>query len=56
MGDAIAALRRRSTSVRFLGSFPKADGVASVVQAGSEDADFAEAQAWLEEVRNGRAG
>lgn len=56
VGDALAALRRRCTSVRFLGSFPKADGVASVVQAGNEDADFAQAQEWLAQVRDGRAG
>lgn len=56
VGDALAALRRRCTSVRFLGSFPKADGVASVVQTGNEDADFAQAQQWLDEVRDGRAG
>jgi prephenate dehydratase len=56
VGDALAALRRRCTSVRFLGSFPKADGVASVVQAGNEDTDFAQAQAWLAQVRDGRAG
>jgi prephenate dehydratase len=43
-------------SVRFLGSFPKADGIASVVQTGNEDADFAQAQRWLDEVRDGRAG
>jgi prephenate dehydratase len=56
VGDALAALRRRCASVRFLGSFPKADGVASVVQAGNEDADFAQAQQWLDEVRDGLAG
>ncbi len=56
VGDALAALRRRCASVRFLGSFPKADGVASVVPAGSEDADFANALAWLSAVRDGRAG
>lgn len=56
VGDALAALRRRCTSVRFLGSFPKADGVASVVQAGNEDADFADAQSWLSAVRDGQAG
>jgi prephenate dehydratase len=56
VGDALASLRRRCTSVRFLGSFPKADGVASVVRTGSEDADFAEATQWLGEVRQGRAG
>ncbi len=56
VGDALAALRRRSTSVRFLGSFPKADGVASVVQTGNDDADFADARAWLRAVREGQAG
>ena len=56
VGDALAALRRKCEAVRFLGSFPKADGVASVVQAGNEDADFARAGEWLDAVRNGRAG
>jgi len=53
VGDALAALHRRADDLRFLGSYPKADRVATTVPAGNTDADFAAARTWLERVRQG---
>jgi prephenate dehydratase len=47
VGDALAALHRRCTSVRFLGSYPRADRIQTAVAGGSADADFAAAASWL---------
>jgi len=47
-------LRRRCTSVRFLGSYPKADGLATSPAPGTTDADFAAADDWVAQVRAGR--
>jgi prephenate dehydratase len=55
VGDALAALRRRCESVRFLGSFPKADGTPAPVQPGTTGADFTAAAEWLADIR-GEAG
>ena len=58
MGEALAALHRVCDDVRFLGSYPRADGRDE--QAGAEeqvgDAAFAGAQAWLARVRAGSRG
>ena len=54
VGDALAALHRRCHELRFLGSYPKADRTASIVQDGNTDADFTAAHSWLDEVRAGR--
>ena len=54
LGDAMAALRRRCTSVRFLGSYPKADGLATTPAPGTTDADFGAANDWVAQVRAGR--
>jgi prephenate dehydratase len=54
LGDALAALRRRCTSVRFLGSYPKADGMATVPTPGTTDDDFRVARDWVAGVREGR--
>ena len=54
LGDAVAALRRRCMSVRFLGSYPKADGIATAPAPGTTDADFRAAQDWVALVREGR--
>ncbi|HWC79871.1 MAG TPA: prephenate dehydratase [Pseudonocardiaceae bacterium] len=56
VGDALAALRRRCTSVRFLGSFPRADHAASPVPPGATAADFATAAAWLADIRGEHNG
>ncbi|HEY0815296.1 MAG TPA: prephenate dehydratase [Pseudonocardia sp.] len=59
MGEALAALHRRCTSVRFLGSYPRAaNGRASgepatPVLGPSDAAGFAAAQRWLSDLRAG---
>jgi prephenate dehydratase len=54
LGDAVAALRRRCASVRFLGSYPKADGVITAPAPGTKDEDFLAAAEWVQQVREGR--
>jgi prephenate dehydratase len=51
VGDALAALHRRSDELRFLGSYPKADRTGFSVSEGNTDADFAAAREWLDRVR-----
>ncbi|PWW62075.1 prephenate dehydratase [Actinokineospora spheciospongiae] len=54
VGDALAALHRRSQLVRFLGSYPKADrSTAAAVPAANTDADYAESTGWLAGLRKG---
>ena len=54
VGEALAALHRVCDDVRFLGSYPRADGRENrAVSPASADAAFSEAQAWLERVRSG---
>lgn len=55
VGEALAALHRRCTEVRFLGSYPKADGSSSAAAPGNTETDYAAANAWLAEVRGHRA-
>lgn len=51
MGEALLGLRRICKEVRYLGSYPRADGVANEVRVGTANADFAEAEAWLAALR-----
>lgn len=51
VGEALSALRRVCADVRFLGSYPRADGVAPVVRPTVADAAFADADRWLAELR-----
>jgi prephenate dehydratase len=51
MGEALMGLHRVCPVVRFLGSYPKADGVANAVRGGTAAADFAAARAWVEQLR-----
>ncbi|MDP9395549.1 MAG: prephenate dehydratase [Actinomycetota bacterium] len=53
VGEALTGLRRVCSDVRFLGSYPRADGVAPTMRVGTADADFRDAQAWLTSVRRG---
>lgn len=50
IGEALTALYRRCTSVRFLGSFPRANGTAALP---SSEAEFSTAAAWLAAIRKG---
>ncbi|MBA2560509.1 MAG: prephenate dehydratase [Propionibacteriales bacterium] len=53
VGEALMGLRRTSDEVRFLGSYPRADGVVTSVTTGTSDSDFAEAAGWLSSLRLG---
>jgi prephenate dehydratase len=55
VGEALMGLHRTCTQVRFLGSYPRADGAAVRVPAGTTDAAFAEAGSWLSALRRGDA-
>ena len=54
VGEALSALRRICADVRFLGSYPRADGAAPTLRPGVTDPDFRDAAAWLAAVREGR--
>jgi prephenate dehydratase len=56
VGDALAALHRRCQEVRFLGSYPKADGSPTRAGADNADDDYATADDWVADVRGGRTG
>lgn len=51
VGEALMGLRRVCADVRFLGSYPRADGVTSTVDYGTSNDDFADASAWLATLR-----
>ena len=53
VAEALAAIRRECADVRFLGSYPRADGVAPTVRPGTSDLDFSDAHAWVEQIRRG---
>jgi prephenate dehydratase len=53
VSDALAALHRRSQEVRFLGSYPKADGAAFAPVAGTLDSDYEASAAWVSALRRG---
>ena len=53
VGEALTALRRMCADVRFLGSYPRVDGVPPVVRLGTTDRDFRDAAAWLTRLRHG---
>ena len=55
VGEALAALHRVCDDVRFLGSYPRADGRDNKpVRPTAEDGAFAEAGSWLDGIRSGR--
>jgi len=56
VGEALSALRRICADVRFLGSYPRADGSAPSVRRGTNDADFVDAAEWLGRLRSGELG
>ncbi len=51
MGEAVSALHRNSTDVRFLGSYPCAEGSLARTQPGASEEDFREASSWLARIR-----
>ena len=54
VGEALMGLRRVCAQVRFLGSYPRHDGVVPVLRPGVSDADYADALEWLGHIRSGR--
>jgi len=55
VGEALMGLRRVCASVRFLGSYPRADGAAPSSPPGTSDADFTAAREWLSRMRAGES-
>ena len=55
VGEALTGLKRVCTDVRFLGSYPRADGEPPTMRRGTADSDFTDAAAWLAKVRRGSA-
>jgi len=51
VAEALIGLHRVCPHVRFLGSYPRADGAPTDVRPGTADADFAAARHWLETLR-----
>jgi len=55
VGEALTALRRLCADLRFLGSYPRADGrTPKSVPDRASDASFSDAAAWLTRLREGR--
>ncbi|MFV0252130.1 MAG: prephenate dehydratase [Beutenbergiaceae bacterium] len=50
---ALVGLHRVCPLVRFLGSYPRVDGVGSPVRRGVSDEDFRNGRAWVEQLRRG---
>lgn len=53
VGEALSGLHRLCGEVRFLGSYPRADGVSPQIRRGMADAEFADASAWVRRIRSG---
>jgi prephenate dehydratase len=53
VAEALAALRRLCAQVRFLGSYPAADGRPPTERRGTSDEEFRDATAWIEGLRRG---
>ncbi|MDN5797875.1 MAG: prephenate dehydratase [Intrasporangium sp.] len=51
VGETLMGLKRVCADVRYLGSYPRADGVVTDAREGTRDLDFADANAWLEGLR-----
>jgi prephenate dehydratase len=52
VGETLMGLQRVCAQVRFLGSYPRADGVEAHVLRGTRDDEFVHARAWLTSLRN----
>jgi prephenate dehydratase len=53
VGDALMGLRRSCANVRFLGSYPRADGQPAPTRRGTSDEAFDDARDWLAAMRAG---
>lgn len=56
VAEALSALHRLCADVRFLGSYPRADGTPKPVPDHVGDPAFADARAWLARLHDGRVG
>ncbi|PRX99617.1 prephenate dehydratase [Allonocardiopsis opalescens] len=54
VAEALMGLRRICSGLRFLGSYPRADGGRPELRPGTSDADYTSAESWLSAVREGR--
>jgi prephenate dehydratase len=54
VGDVLMSLKRACEQVRYLGSYPRADGGHATERPGTTDADFVEAADWLTRCLDGR--
>ncbi|OEV12187.1 prephenate dehydratase [Streptomyces sp. Amel2xB2] len=54
VGDVLMGLKRACEQVRYLGSYPRADGGRSGERPGTTDAEFMEAADWLARCLDGR--
>ena len=52
VGEMLMGLQRVCAQVRFLGSYPRADGLEAHIVAGTGDKEFLDARAWLRDLRN----
>lgn len=55
VAEALVGLKRTCPLVVFLGSYPAAHAEVTPILAGTHDKDFADAQAWVEQLRKGGA-
>ncbi|MFJ2028180.1 prephenate dehydratase [Streptosporangium sp. NPDC087985] len=55
VGEAISGLHRICADVRFLGSYPRADGLSPQIKRATTNGDFTEAADWLARIRTGQA-
>lgn len=53
---ALVGLHRYSPDVRFMGSYPRVDGVRAQVLPGTSDQAFAEGRAWVADILSGGSG
>lgn len=54
VAEALMGLHRVTTQVRYLGSYPRASGEQSPTLPSNSDRAFADSQAWLQRLRDGR--
>ncbi len=55
VGEALMGLHRVSERVRFVGSYPRADGGRTITGSGPSESEFEEARSWLDRLRAGAA-
>ena len=56
VGEALMGLKRVCAEVRFLGSYPRADGAAVQVSEATRDEAFTDARTWLRSLRGSPPG